>query len=252
MSIDRRKLLALAAAAAAAGAPPRSAAVAATSDSDDPVAETLRSRTQEMLDAIAPGRKEVWERYLHRDVVFTSEDGEVFDRTRFLAEMKPLPAGVGGSIRAIDFSARSLGNVAIATYVSDEDESYHGQKLHCQYRTTDSWLKTGDGWRLVASQTIALRADPPAVELPASLVSDYPGRYALTPDIEFEIRRKGDGLEGQQTGRPAKALRAEAPDVMFVPGSPRYRYIFQRDAAGRVKGFAQRREAWDVVWTRKK
>ena len=248
MSIDRRTLLSLAAAAASGAAP---AARALTPGGEGAVAEALRSRTQEMLDAVAAGRKEVWDKSLHEDVVFTSEDGEVLDRAKLLEGLKPLPAGVGGSIRVIDFAARVHGSVAITTYVSDEDESYHGQKLHCQYRTTDTWLQTGDGWRLIASETIALRGDPPSVDLPASLISEYPGRYALTPDIEFEIRRKGDGLEGQQTGKPAKPLRAEAPDVMFVPGSPRYRYVFQRGSGGKIKGFAQRREAWDIAWKRK-
>ncbi len=42
----------------------------------------------------------------------------------------------------------------------------------------------------------------------------------------------------------------EAPDVLFVPGRPRYRYILLRDAAGKITGLAQRREAWDLIWKR--
>jgi hypothetical protein len=38
--------------------------------------------------------------------------------------------------------------------------------------------------------------------------------------------------------------------VFFVPGEPRLRYLFQRDAAGRITGFLQRRESWDLVWKR--
>jgi len=51
-------------------------------------------------------------------------------------------------------------------------------------------------------------------------------------------------------GRPRKALRLESPDVFFVPGEPRTRRIFQRDAAGRVTGFLERRESWDLPWKR--
>jgi hypothetical protein len=68
--------------------------------------------------------------------------------------------------------------------------------------------------------------------------------------IAYEIRRNGDALEGQQTGRKSEELRAEAPDVLFVPGRPRYRYVFLRDAGGKITGLAQRREAWDLVWKR--
>ncbi|HTO76422.1 MAG TPA: hypothetical protein VMQ61_10130, partial [Thermoanaerobaculia bacterium] len=57
-------------------------------------------------------------------------------------------------------------------------------------------------------------------------------------------------LEGQQNGRKAEVLKAEAPDVLFVPGKPRYRYVILRGSDGRITGFAQRREAWDLVWKR--
>jgi hypothetical protein len=66
----------------------------------------------------------------------------------------------------------------------------------------------------------------------------------------YAIRRDGDRLIGERTGRPAQDLKVEARDVMFVPGQPRSRKIFQRDAQGRITGFADRREARDVVWRR--
>jgi hypothetical protein len=31
-------------------------------------------------------------------------------------------------------------------------------------------------------------------------------------------------------------------------GDPRIRKIFQYDAMGRVTGFIERRESWDIVW----
>ena len=81
-------------------------------------------------------------------------------------------------------------------------------------------------------------------------LDDYCGRYLLAPDLSYEIRRRPGGLEGQRSGRPASELAVEAPDVLFSPGRPRYRYVFRRDPSGRVTGFAERREAWDLVWRR--
>ncbi len=86
--------------------------------------------------------------------------------------------------------------------------------------------------------------------LSAAQLRQYVGKYALTPEIAYEIRLKGDALEGQQTGRKPEMLKAEAPDVLFVPGRPRYRYVFLRGADGSITGLAQRREAWDIVWKR--
>jgi len=214
------------------------------------VPELLRRQTQELVDAIATGSAEVWDRYLDEDLRYVDESGKVLTKKEMLEGTKPLPEGVSGTIKVTQFDAVVHGNIAVATYINDENEDFHGHKLHCQYRTTDTWLKTTKGWRLIAGQVLALRADPPAIPLPASLRAEYCGRYALAPAIAYEIRCDGDTLEGQQTRRRVEALRAEAPDVLFVPGRPRYRYIFLRDAGGRIIGFAQRREAWDLVWKR--
>ncbi|HWW62086.1 MAG TPA: hypothetical protein VN181_12020, partial [Thermoanaerobaculia bacterium] len=155
---------------------------------------------------------------------------------------------VSGVIRVVDFKLNRHGDVATTTYLDDEDENYYGHLLHCQYRTTDTWIETPQGWRLIASQVLALRTDPPAIDIATDA---YVGTYALTPEVTYEIRRKDGKLEGQRSSRPAEAILAEAPDVLFVPGKPRYRKIFQRNKNGRITGFAERREAWDLVWTKK-
>jgi hypothetical protein len=45
-------------------------------------------------------------------------------------------------------------------------------------------------------------------------------------------------------------LKAELPDLFFVPGQPRLRKVFQRGPDGRITGFVERRETWDVAWKR--
>lgn len=218
----------------------------------DDVSETLRRQTQEMVDAVSDGKAAVWDRYLDPQAVYTAEDGSVSTKAQMVEQFGPLPAGVSGVLKVTDFKATVHESVAITNYVIDENEVYHGHKLHCQYRNTDTWVKTPGGWRLLAAQALALRTDPPAVALTAKQMAEYVGTYELAPAISYEIRLKDGGLEGQQTGRPAEALKAEAPDVLFVPGKPRYRKIFQRGADGHVTGYAERREAWDIDWTRKK
>lgn len=250
-SLDRRSLLTITAAALL----PKLAA-AQTGPAGEKTTAHLRSETQALLDAVSSGDAAVWERVLHADAVATTEAGEVFDRKRLVSEIKPFPANVSGELNLLDFSARIHGPVAVVTYVIDEHERYHGAALHCQYRNTDTWTQTPAGWRLLAMQTLALRTDPPAVSLAGPLLEEYCGRYSLAPDLAYEIRRKAAGpgaaavLEAVRKDRPARELFAEAPGVLFTPGQPRYRWVFQRDAAGKVTGFAERREAWDLVWRR--
>jgi ketosteroid isomerase-like protein len=216
--------------------------------SSESVPALLQRQSQELADALGTGGAAVWEKYLDPDVRFVDESGAVQTKKQLVDDVRPFPPGISGSIRILDYDATVHGDVAFATYVNDENESYHGHALHCQYRTTETWVRGEQGWRLMGSQVLAMRTDPPAVPLSAERRREYAGTYALTPDIAYEVRLEGDALQGQQTGRKPESLRAEAPDVLFVPGKPRYRYVFVRDAGGKITGLAQRREAWDLVW----
>jgi hypothetical protein len=208
----------------------------------------LQRQSQELADALGTGNAAVWEKYLDPDVRYVDESGDVQRKKPLVDDVRPFPPGISGSIGILDYEAVLHGDTAFATYVNDENEDYHGAKLHCQYRTTETWVKRPEGWRLIGAQVLAMRTDPPAVALSAERLREYAGKYALTPELAYEIRLDGDALQGQQTGRKPEALRAEAPDVLFIPGKPRYRYVLLRDAEGKITGLAQRREAWGLVW----
>jgi len=47
--------------------------------------------TQEMLDAVAPGDKKVWEHFLAQEAIYTDENGKTYTKKEFLDELKPLP-----------------------------------------------------------------------------------------------------------------------------------------------------------------
>jgi ketosteroid isomerase-like protein len=221
-----------------------------TATPSDTVAKLLEKQTQELFDALSSGNAAVWERYLDPACIFVDESGTVLTRKALVDDVRPFPEGISGTLRVTQFQSALHGDVAVATYVNDETEIFHGQRLRCQYRSTDTWKKTQEGWRLIAGQVLALRTDPPSIALSDTLAREYAGVYRLTPEIAYEIRVKNGALEGQQVGRDATPLLLEAPDVLFVPGRTRYRYVIQRGPDGKVTGFAQRREAWDVVWTR--
>lgn len=211
---------------------------------------TLRAQTQELFDAVTNGDAKVWDRLLDADAIITIEDGSVNRKAEMVKSIRPLPKDVSGNLALLEFTVIEKGNVAIANYLIDEDETYHGHKLHCQYRVTDTWTKKNDAWRLLASQVHAVRSDPPSMQLADAQLEAYVGRYSLAPDLMLEIRRGANGLESKRGARDWQPMLAEAPDVLFNPGAPRYRYIVQRDAEGHVTGITERREAWDLPWKR--
>ena len=101
------------------------------------------------------------------------------------------------------------------------------------------------------AQILAERTDPPAITLPASRLEQYAGTYQLKdsePRLTLELV---DGnLIGTRSGRKPAPWNAEACDVFFIAGDSRIRKIFQHDASGKVTGFVERRESWDIVWVK--
>jgi hypothetical protein len=246
-SLTRRSAWSALAGAALAGA----LAIGCRAPESSDVSELLQRQTQELLDAIARGDRAPWLRYLHQAMIYSTEDGTTKSKAQLVDEIHALPKDVWGKLRVTGFRTTRHGATAVTSYVSEEDEGYFGQVIHARYRSTDTWIETAAGWQLVASQVTALRDDPPSVPLPAATLDEYVGVYALTDDITYTITRSGDHLIGARSGRNAESLNAELRDCLFVPGAPRLRKIFQRDAAGRIAGFVERRETWDIVWRRR-
>ncbi len=98
---------------------------------------------------------------------------------------------------------------------------------------------------------VLLGAAPASEDVPALLRARTEQLLdAITRGDPSVVHCETDGLTGGLPGKAGKPLRMESPDVFFVPGEPRTRRLFQRDATGRVTGFVERRESWDLRWTR--
>jgi hypothetical protein len=211
----------------------------------------LKAQTQQLLDAVTAGDPTVWDRYLDPQAVYVTEAGEVETKPTLLPQLKPLPAGISGKLSVGRFEVKLFGDVAIVVHVDEESVNYFGQPLHAQYLTSATWQRGPSGWKLIATHVHAALRDPPSIPLPPQQLDEYVGTYHLTDDVTYTIRRSGNDLVGQRTGRDPQPLRVEARDVLFVPGQPRSRKIFLRDARGQVTRFADRREARDILWTRR-
>jgi Domain of unknown function (DUF4440) len=214
------------------------------------VQSQLRTADQALLDAIAPADKAVWERLLATDAIYVDENGAVMNRAQFLAALKPLPAGSSGHITIVDYQATIHGQVALVVHKDDEREDYHGIPLRADYLMTETWVKEGAEWRLALVHVYVVAKDPPAIKTPANRLAEYEGRYRAAPDLAYLIRREGDHLVGERQGLPTVTLAQESTDVFFVPGHPRDRKIFRRDANNKIVDFVDRREGEDLVFAR--
>lgn len=104
----------------------------------DPTVALLRVKDQLLLDAIAPGNRQVWEQALAPDAIYVDEDGMIMNRAEFLKQLEPLPAGAGGTLQIASYTANIDGDLATVVHTDDEVENYHGQILHSWYLTTET------------------------------------------------------------------------------------------------------------------
>jgi hypothetical protein len=216
----------------------------------DQITSLLQAKDQALLDSIAGGDKKLWEQALAADAVIVDESGAVMDRAEYLKTVEPLPPGISGSIKISSFSAHVSGDLATVVHTDDEVENFHGQVLNAQYLMTETWQREENEWKLHLLHVYAMLKDPPAISLAPEALKQYEGRYRASADLLYVIQWDGKQLVGGRDGRALKPLQVEVRDVLFVAGQPRIRKIFQRDATGKVTGFFDRRESWDLIWSR--
>jgi uncharacterized protein DUF4440 len=209
----------------------------------------ITNRMQEMADAIASGDAAVWDKYLDVSVIYAEEDDSYKGKKEMLKEILPLPKGLSGTIKVDLLSYHEDNDVAVALCRQNETEHYFGQTIYAKYLTNTTWKKRADGWKMIAAQVLAEKTDPPAITLPESQLSQYEGTYKLKDsEAIYTLKLTNGQLIGvRNAGKPA-TWNAEAQDVYFLAGDPRIRKIFQRDASGKVIGFIERRESWDIYW----
>jgi ketosteroid isomerase-like protein len=204
---------------------------------------------QALSDAITSGNTAVWDKYLDPNVIFAEENDTYKGKADMLKEIAPLPKGLSGAIRVELLSYHEEDGVAVALFRQNETEHYFGQTIYAKYLTSTTWRKRPDGWKLIASQVLAEKTDPPAITLPAKQLAQYVGKYQLKDSAATYSLQLVDGqLIGTRDTRKPATWNAEASDVFFLSGDPRIRKIFQRDVSGKIIGFIERRESWDVVW----
>jgi hypothetical protein len=197
-----------------------------------------------------PEDRAVWDAALTPDALCVDENGVILTRAEYLQSLLPLPANVYGHIEIVDYQLHLDGDTAVVVHRDDEFEDFHGHELKATYLMTETWVRHRGDWKLALLHVYVVPTDPPDVPVPQSRLDDYVGRYGAGPDLTWIVRREGDHLAGGREGATFHPLKVESDDVLFVPGQPRERRIFQRTPEGKVSGFIWRREGEEILWKR--
>ena len=208
--------------------------------------EELLRRTQELYDAVASGNQEPWKKYFADDCIFADEKGRVFDKSKLVADITPLPAGYSGTIKIENAQSRIIGNTAILSYDADETETIFGQKLKARYHVTDTWLRRNDNWQIIASQAHRYYEDPAIGTADSKKFADYIGTYELAPGQTRSIIAEGDKLFVERNGKKEQLL-PETSEIFFRKGIEG-RILFRYASTGKIDTLIDRRNNEDVIW----
>lgn len=212
--------------------------------------EELVRRTQELYDAVASGNQEPWKKYFADDCIFADEKGRVFDKSKLVADITPLPVGYSGTIKIENAQSRIIGNTAILSYDADETETIFGQKLKARYHVTDTWLRRNDNWQIIASQAHRYYEDPAIGTADPKKFTDYIGTYELAPWQTRSVIAEGDKLFVERNGKKEQLL-PETSEIFFRKGIEG-RILFRYASTGKVDTLIDRRNNEDVIWRKTK
>jgi hypothetical protein len=205
----------------------------------------IKSKTQELFDAVAVGNKAPWQKYVADDVLFFDEQGHNMDKTALVASVEPLPAGYSGTIKTATDKFNLIGTTLVHSYDTNETETIHGQELHARYHETDTWMNRKGEWQIVAGQVLRYYEDPAPGSVDSKKFADYIGTYQLATD-KTVVSTDGGKLYLQRGDKPKTELIPEACDIFFRKGVEG-RMVFHY-ANGKVDAMFNRRNNEDVVW----
>ena len=231
------------------------AAPASTTDEKDrielsPAARAIPVLTQRLMDAV-PGDAAVWRRYLSPRAIYVSETGEAVNKEELLAEFKPFPPGLSGSIQVENQSTVEFGSVAISVFVAHERQTVYDQQIEVNYRVSQTWRRENRRWRLILSHTLVLAKDPPALPIEAGRLAGCVGTYELSGKRRYHVALRGDTLVGGPEGREPTPLIALGDNVFAEVGSSLgILRIFVREPDGTIARMVQRRKFADLQWLR--
>ena len=208
------------------------------------LAELIKRQTEEFSAAGRKGDRATLDRLLDRNVVFMTEDGSMPSRQDIIEGAAP--AGGTSTLTVTDFRVRRQGSFATATFIDVLKEDFHGIPLTTNYHSTEIWAKRGGKWKLAASQTMIVPAEPSALVTPVISLGDYVGTYEIAPDVKTAIVQSGGGLIASTNGGAPHPLAIEYRDVLFAPGAGSTTRYMLRDSSGRITGYIVRLTGHDL------
>ncbi len=200
------------------------------SSTQNNVEQELKRLEDEWLNSYLRGDKQTFDRIVADDFTRTDESGKFSTKAEEKELVQAPPASVKASLTNEDVQVRVYGNAAIVTgrIVSKVQDS-----LSFQSRFTDTFLKRGRRWQVVARHYSRIPTERKAISLDSKIYDAYVGQYEVAPNVIFIVTKESDKLMSQTTGQPKMELLPESEIEFFIKGFSA-QFVFVRDESGRV------------------
>jgi ketosteroid isomerase-like protein len=214
------------------------------------VKSEIKETIQQRLDALRRGDIGAYVSYYADECIVTSDNGALVRPEAIAKEWaNDHRSGIvykGGE--PMDFQVHAYGDMAVASFRTELDQDWGGQKLFESSRFTDVFARRGGRWLLLAHhETPIPNARRVAVKVDPSLFDAYAGEYQITPNYIVKVKREGDKLMDQWPGDTGYTEDVPVSESTFVARGELGEVIYVKDATGRVSHFIVRTSLGDLI-----
>src|ERR1019366_7271190 len=133
--------------------------------------------TQELLDGIATGDTTAWAKFLEDSCIITSEDGSVKSKQQFIHKIGVPPGYIKVKETISNPLFRTNSNTVVFIYNTNLSLNVYGQERLNEICQTDTWFKTGNGWKLISSEALDKLEIPVIQKINLNIINILTGEY---------------------------------------------------------------------------
>lgn len=170
----------------------------------------IRALVHELNAALAAGDGEALKQILAEDFTWVHALGYADDRAAYIADALSTEGGGRVPIPTFEPPKRLLVHGDVAIYTGPGESRMAGRVWG-----TEIYSKRDGRWRIVHMQGTPLQPERAGIDLPASTLDAYCGRYANPAGAVTEIRRRDGALVARHPGRPERTLKPTSETVFF-------------------------------------
>ena len=214
------------------------------------VEHEVKEAIHQRLDALRRGDAKAYVSYYADDCIVTSDNGALVKPEEIVKEWADdRHSGIvyKGS-EPLDLQVHAYGDMAVASFRTELDQDWGGQKLFESSRFTDVFARRQGRWLLVAHQETTIPNERRvAVNVDPAIFDAYTGEYQITPSYIVKVKRQGDKLMDQWPGDAGYTEDVPVSDSTFVARGEIGEVIYVKDEAGKVSHFILRNSSGDLI-----